>query len=115
MAGYIESWGRGIDIMVNGCKQYGLPEPRIEEEQGGISVTLLKDIYTEEYLRTLDINDRQTKAVIHVKNSGKINNKKYQELFNVSRITATRDLSNLVIKNILVSNGKGAGAFYTLK
>jgi ATP-dependent DNA helicase RecG len=45
MAGYIEAWGRGIDIMLEGCREYGIPEPIIAEEQDGISVTLLKDIY----------------------------------------------------------------------
>lgn len=38
MAGYIESWGRGIDIMMNGCREYGLPEPIIAEEQRGIQL-----------------------------------------------------------------------------
>ncbi len=115
MAGYVESWGRGIEIMMEGCRQYGIPDPVIEEEQGGISVTFLKDIYTEEYLRTLGINDRQIKAVIYVKTSGRINNKRYQELFDVARNTASRDLSELVEKGILAGVGKGAGAFYTLK
>ncbi|WP_412167833.1 ATP-binding protein, partial [Acinetobacter baumannii] len=63
MAGYIESWGRGIDIMMNGCREYGLPEPIIAEEQGGISVTFLKDIYTEEYLKSFNLNERQKRAV----------------------------------------------------
>lgn len=114
-AGYIESWGRGIEKIMTSFKEAGLPEPVFKEDWGGVVVTFLKDIYTEEYLQTLDINARQIKAVIYAKKSGKINNKKYQELFNVSRITATRDLSDLVAKNILVSTGKGAGAFYALK
>ena len=59
MAGYIESWGRGIDIMMNGCKEYGLLEPIIAEELGGISVTFLKDIYTEEYLKSFNLNERR--------------------------------------------------------
>lgn len=66
-------------------------------------------------LRELDINDRQMEAVIYLKTAGKISNGKYQELFGVARNTASRDLSGLVEKGILASNGKGAGAFYILK
>ena len=51
--------GRGIDIMMKGCKKYRLPEPVIAEEQSGISVSFLKDVYTEEYLKSFDLSDRR--------------------------------------------------------
>lgn len=115
MAGYIESWGRGIDIMVEGCKQYGIPEPIIEEEQGGISVTFLKDIYIEEYLRTIDINDRQLNAVLYIKEHGKINNSIYQEINKISKTTATRELKELLEKEVIVNTGtKGSSSVYVL-
>lgn len=115
MAGYVEAWGRGIEIMVEGCRQYGMPDPVIEEEHGGISVTFLKDIYTEEYLRTLDINDRQVKAVLFIKKHGKINNTKYQELNDVSKPTATRELKSLLEKKIVVNTGtRGSSSEYVL-
>lgn len=115
MAGYVESWGRGIEIMVEGCREYDIPDPVIEEETGGISVTFLKDIYTEEYLRTLGINDRQTKAVLYIKKHGKINNTTYQELNNVSKPTATRELKGLLDKEIIVNIGtRGSSSEYVL-
>lgn len=115
-AGYIESWGRGIDKILTACHDAGLPEPIFEEAWGGIQVTFLKDIYTEEYLKKLNLNERQLKAIIEVKRSRIITNKKYQELFNVSRNTASRDLTELVEKNVLRGSGdKGAGAFYSIK
>ena len=46
---------------------------------------------------------------------GKITNSDYQTLNDVSRETSTRDLKELIDKNILKSSGqKGAGAFYML-
>jgi len=115
-AGYIESWGRGIDKILTACREEGLPEPIFEEAWGGVQVTFLKDIYTEGYLSKLNLHDRQIKAVLQVKKLGKISNRKYQELFNVSRNTASRDLAELVEKKILQSSGdKGAGAFYSIK
>lgn len=113
-AGYIEAWGRGITKIIDTCKAAGLPEPIIENLAGGIQITLQKDIYTEDYLNRLSLNERQVQAVLFAKREKKINNKKYQQLFDVSRITATRDLSDLVGRGILKITGKGAGALYSL-
>jgi ATP-dependent DNA helicase RecG len=115
-AGYIESWGRGIEKMIHAFKRAGLPEPIFEELAGGLQVTLLKDIYTEEYLRKLDLSDRQIKAIIYTKEHKKISNKVYQQLFNVSRNTASSDLQKVVKAKLLISNEqKGAGSFFTIR
>jgi ATP-dependent DNA helicase RecG len=46
---------------------------------------------------------------------GKLTNSDYQTLNDVSRETATRDLKELIDKQLIKSSGqKGAGAFYTL-
>ena len=95
-AGLIERWGKGMFKIVRLCLESGLPEPEFREEAGGFVVLLRKDIYTEDYLRKLGLNERQIKAVLYVKEKGSITNKEYQELFKVSRQTATRDLSELV-------------------
>ena len=113
--GYIDAWGRGTLKIINSCKEAGLPEPEIFEQDGGILVTLFKDRYSETELRKMGLNERQVKAVLFVMVSGKITNKHYQDLFNVSRNTATNDLRELTRLNILKQSGaKGAGAFYTL-
>lgn len=82
--------------MVRLCREKGLPEPEFKEEAGGFVVLLRKDVYTEDYLRKLGLNERQVGAVLYVKEKGSITNKEYRELFGVSRQTATRDLSELV-------------------
>ncbi len=41
-AGYIDSWGRGVEKITEACKRYGLPQPVIEERFGGVAVELLK-------------------------------------------------------------------------
>lgn len=114
-AGYIEAWGRGISKIMDACRAAGIPEPTIEEYAGGIQITFLKDIYTEEYLRKLNLNERQIKAVLYVKEYKSITNAKYQEVNSVSKATATRDLQDLLGKEILKNKGsKGAGAEYLL-
>ncbi|MDX9882621.1 MAG: ATP-binding protein [Prolixibacteraceae bacterium] len=42
LAGYIDTWGRGTLKIINSCKEAGLPEPEINEINGGINVTLFK-------------------------------------------------------------------------
>lgn len=115
-AGYIESWGRGIEKMVESFKKAGLPEPVFEELAGGLQVTLMKDIYTEEYLRKLNLNERQVKAVLYIKEHGSITNSNYQQLNNTVHRTAARDLEKLLEEQIIDRIGTtGRGTSYVLK
>ncbi|NLA43760.1 winged helix-turn-helix transcriptional regulator [Candidatus Saccharibacteria bacterium] len=41
-AGYIDSWGRGIEKIKDACKQAGRPNPIISERNGGIEIELFK-------------------------------------------------------------------------
>jgi predicted HTH transcriptional regulator len=78
-------------------------------------VEFRKDIYNDEYFTGLGLNERQIKAVLYVKEKGKITNSDYQEINEIAERTASRDLADLVSKKILINSGlKGAGAFYTL-
>lgn len=114
-SGYIESWGRGTIKIINECKKAGIPEPVFTYDSSDISVEFRKNIYNEKYLQSLNLNDRQVKAVLYAKDKGKITNSEYQTLNDCSRNTASNDLTELVDKDLLKPSGqKGAGAFYTL-
>lgn len=115
-AGYIESWGRGIEKILTAFQDAGLPDPVFEESWGGVMVTFLKDIYTEEYLQTLGLNDRQVKAALFAKDKGKITNADYQALNDISKRTATTELTELAEKfKILTRTGtSGAGIYYKI-
>ncbi len=115
-SGYIESWGRGTIKIIIECKQAGIPEPVFSYDSSDISVEFRKDIHNEKYLQSLNLNERQVKAVLFAKDKGKITNSEYQTLNDCSRNTASNDLTELVDKDLLKPSGqKGAGAFYTLK
>jgi ATP-dependent DNA helicase RecG len=110
----IEQWGSGIDKMQKYCLNAGLPGPIFEEYQG-FQVVFRKDIYNEDYLQSLNINERQIKAVMHVKKNGKITNKEYQEICNTSARTSSRDLADLVSRGLFDQKGTiGKGTEYTL-
>lgn len=114
--GYIDAWGRGTIKIIDTCKQAGLPEPELKEQDGGFSVTLFKNNLSEEQLIKLGLNGRQIKAVLFVKEKGKITNSDYQELNKVSKATATRDLTELIeIHKVLLRSGDvGVGTNYIL-
>ncbi|MFN8579276.1 MAG: ATP-binding protein [Candidatus Sericytochromatia bacterium] len=115
-AGFIESWGRGIIKVLEECKKNGLPEPEISLNSGGISVTLFKNTLNDKNIKSLNLNERQIKAIKYLNEHNKITNGDYQKLNSCSRATANRDLSDLLKKNIIVSSEhKGVGSFYSLK
>lgn len=113
--GYIDAWGRGTLKIINTCKEAGLPEPEMQEQDGGMLVVVFKHVFDEARLKKLGLNERQVKAVMEVAQNGSISNATYQKLFGVARNTATQDLQKLIQVGILKSNGvKGAGSFYIL-
>jgi len=116
LAGLIESWGRGTVKIVENCLKQGLPEPDFIEDSGVMKIVFYKERWTEENLKKSGLNKRQVTAIMYIKETGKITNKEYQELCNTSARTATRDLTNLVNRAILVQIGvTGKGTNYTLK
>ena len=114
--GLIDSWGRGTIKIMDTCKAAGLPEPELKERDGGFVVTIFKDNLTEEQLVKLGLNNRQVKAVLYVKEKGRITNSEYITNFEVSKATATRDLTEIVLKYKLFerSGDVGAGTTYKL-
>ena len=115
-AGLIEAWGRGTIKIVEECKEQGLPEPDFIEKYGVMTVRFYKDIYTEEYLKKLGLNERQIKAVMYVKENNRITNQEYQVICETSNRTATRDLQEMVSMKMFQQIGKtGKGTNYILR
>ena len=114
--GYIEAWGRGIRKMNEKCAESGLPQPLYYYESSGFWVVFRKDVINEDDLRARGLNDRQIKAVLYVKEKGRITNSEYQKLNETSDRTASREISELVKENLFEQAGSfGAGSFYKLK
>ncbi|WP_235021489.1 ATP-binding protein [Chitinophaga eiseniae] len=113
-AGYIESWGRGINKIVEACVEAGLPEPRMVEEQGGFSIVFYKDRYSREFISSLQLDEKLEKAMFYIKDQGNITNFQYQQLVGVSKRTASRDLQLLVERALIQKVGTtGKGTVYT--
>ena len=115
-SGYVESWGRGISKMNELCVAEGLPKPTYIAESSDFWVEFRKDIYHTEYLQSIGLNDRQVKAVLYAKDKGKITNSDYQTLNDISKRTATTELTELADKfKVLTKTGtSGAGIYYKI-
>jgi len=113
--GLIEAWGRGTLKIIDECLKFGLPEPDISILTGGICVTIYKDKLDDLFLSKLELNERQKHAIEYMQVNRKITNKEYQQISECSSRTASRDLGDMITKNIIESSDKkGAGTFYQL-
>ncbi len=110
----IEAWGRGTTFMVDECLKAELPEPDYREYFGGFEITLHKDKLTERYLKDLGLNERQTKAIAHIKKNGRITNNDYKEFANITERTILRDINELIEHKLIKKHGATKGAYYTL-
>ena len=109
--------GTGFLRMREDMAKWNLPNPEIEEKQGWF-VIRLKNPNVEKISKICKngLNERQKKAIEHIKIKGKITNKEYQDICKVNRIMAFRDLSELVRKNIIEKIGKtGRWTYYMMK
>jgi ATP-dependent DNA helicase RecG len=109
---YAEEVGTGTNKIIQLCQEWGLPEPEFEYAGSSLVVTFRKDILTEEQLDQLGLNERQMKAVQHIKAKGSVNNREYRELFDISDEWARRDLAELVKKKVFKPEGKGRSRRY---
>jgi ATP-dependent DNA helicase RecG len=105
-AGYIEAWGRGTLTIINETVKSGLPEPTFRTRQEGLEVTFQRNTTQNEKASdvkpyNIQITERQQKAVEYIRQNGNISNKIYQEINNVSKPTASRDLQKLVTLGII--------------
>ncbi len=115
LAGYIERAGSGTLEMLKQCRKSNLPEPEFMQKMGHFIAVIRKDIFTEKYLSELGLNERQLKAVKYVKEKGRITNKEYQTINEISKQMASIDLKGLVDRKIFDRLGKtGRGTEYIM-
>ncbi len=114
-AGFIEAWGRGTLKIIENCKKQGLPEPDFIEEYGVMKVVFYKDIYTEENLKKMGLNERQMKIINYIKEHKSASLSAFKDMIpDVSEKTLYRDLQELVNRSLLKKIGKKKGTKYEL-
>lgn len=114
LANYIDKAGTGVLDVLSQCKAAGLPEPDFAQDGDQFTVTLWRDALTPARLDQLGLNERQRKAVQHLRKHLRISSADYQRITECSRRTATRDLAELVDLGLIEFRGKGRGAHYEI-
>ena len=114
--GIIEHWGTGTLLIANALKAQQQPPPEFDvSSPHTFKVKFVAAEQREEPVsRKSDLNARQMQAIEYLGSHAQITSAEFQELFGASKATATRDLSNLARKGILVQMGKGSGIAYKL-
>jgi ATP-dependent DNA helicase RecG len=63
----------------------------------------------------MKLSERQLQAMLYLLKADTLSNSEYQNLFNASRATASRDLAELVSKGLILKEGStGKGTIYRL-
>ena len=84
-----------------------------------IEIVKVKARFWDKHLNT-KLNDRQKKVILKILSylpqefEGGMRVQKYMNITKTTRLTANRDLSDLVQKNIMLNHGKGRGSYYSL-
>ena len=112
---YIERWGTGTNDIIKWCREEDLPEPIFKEVTGGFAVVLRK-FQVPENLESLELNERQKKAIEYISQKNRITNNEYRKLFpGITDRTVLNDLRDMVKKEILVKVGKTKNTFYQFR
>jgi ATP-dependent DNA helicase RecG len=114
-AGYIESWGRGIEKMTSTLKAGGQPAPYFEENSGGFQVTFYKELFSEDIIKALGFNDRQVTAIKYLKLSTSMTSTDYQKLNKIGKSVAATEIQELIDSSAILKVGSGRATKYQLK
>lgn len=114
LARYVEKAGSGILDMIGLCHASNLPAPEFRQDGGMFVQTLRKSLLTSQKMDELGLSDRQRAGIARVLEVGRLTSADYQKLTGASRQTAARDLEELVVKGLLLRQGRGRGVIYLL-
>jgi len=113
---YIEELGEGWDKIIKEHKEHPLkpsmPQIIADEYSLGVNIFSTKEKFERE---TIELNERQRKALEFIEKRGRITNKDYRRLFpEITDRTVLNDLSELVNKGVIKRMGKTKGAYYII-
>lgn len=118
LAGFIESWGRGVEKIFNACKNDGLPEPEYVIHPEDIMIK-----FTAPESRVARVNNRANNqlsaneySVLNaLTNEPGFTVSKLAEFLNLSKKTIARTLKNLRTKEIIERVGNNRKGYWKIK
>jgi len=109
---YIEELGFGIDRVFRTMEEIGAPPPKIADDHGVVTVTLLSAIapasqdFQVVAWQKMGLNERQIKALLYIQQHGALTRSNYMAVNNVVRMKAYREISDLVQRGLIQGVGK---------
>ncbi len=102
-AGYIDTWGRGILKIINSCKEAELPDPEINEMDGGLQVVLYKNaggqdgsqVSSQDGSQVYDITKRQQEVLDYIIANPTISRKQLSEKLNINESAVQKHIEAL--------------------
>lgn len=112
LRGLMERIGRGGQLIINACRDHGLPPPRWADRPTGVTLTIFGRRGRRAALWTA--NPRQQAMLLQISCGDLIRPGDYHQRFasEVSDRQARRDLSELEEAGLLVRIGRGAATVY---
>ncbi len=127
-AGFIETWGRGINKIRQGLMDVGLPEPKIENHISGTLITIYRKTVENDSnvgnmsetnvgnMSETNLTDRQVFILSAIKKNPYITGKEMSETLSVTQRTVERDLATLQKAGVIRHEGKvNAGKWVLLE
>lgn len=112
LRGLMERIGRGGQLIINSCRNYGLPSPKWADRPTGVTLT----IYGRTGYKTAElmVNPRQRALLAWINTGDSIRPSEYHQRFaaDVSDRQARRDLVELEEVGLVLRVGKGASTLY---
>ena len=100
-AGFIETWGRGTNKIIESLTKAGLREPKFEEDCGGVSVTIYRKpmdkLFQQPAVLKLqeELSEREKSILGLITSNNTISIKEISGILDVSYKTVQRDLSHI--------------------
>ncbi len=107
-AGYIDSWGRGVEKIVAACEQAGLPAPKFEERSDGVAVELVKS----KSFKRFALKETSEKIIVLIQEDAFITIKKLAEYTGVTTRSVERNLKKLQDNNKIKRVGPDKGGHW---
>ena len=126
--GLVEQWGSGINRIINSCKEYGLPTPKIEEKNDFMDIEIIR---SQDQLQTINNDYERLRTItndyerlipekqsilLYLLDHKSISRKEATSLIKSKSTKTYEILKELMEKdNLIEKEGKGRATYYILK
>jgi ATP-dependent DNA helicase RecG len=121
-AGYIETWGRGIERITSACKDAGKREPLFEVTPGEVSVTFFMDVkdkgdkkFVDEFVEKFVVNDVQRMIMSLMQEQPTISAKAIAEKVGMSSRGVQKNIDTLKKAGLIDRIGSAKGGHWVVK